>query len=99
MPNIVWILGAGFSKSLGGPLLPSLLSERSEERIQAAYEHTPTWLNERAFSIIRQMLRDYGWEQKSRSPAWVDAEEFLEQLDTAASTQSGRIVAQRLLRK
>ncbi len=25
-PRTVWILGAGFSRSLGGPLLPDLLS-------------------------------------------------------------------------
>jgi hypothetical protein len=28
--KVVWILGSGFSKSLGGPLLADLLSHRGE---------------------------------------------------------------------
>lgn len=33
----VWVLGAGFSASLGGPLLDDLFSERSEIELQAKY--------------------------------------------------------------
>lgn len=98
MSRVVWILGAGFSKSLGGPLLPSLLSSRSAERIQAVYGRTPGLTEGREVDIIRAILEKDGWEQKDRPPAWVDAEEFLEQLDNAAFGTTGRAAVQGLLR-
>lgn len=37
MPKRVWVLGAGFSYSLGGPLLPDLLSVAAKLRLEATY--------------------------------------------------------------
>jgi hypothetical protein len=98
MPGVVWVLGAGFSQSLGGPQLPSLLSWRSEERIRAAFPNTPRVTEGWDIGIIREMLKTHGWEQEEKQPAWADAEELLEHLDNAAFAPSGRLEAQRLVR-
>jgi len=36
--KVVWVPGAGFSKSLGGPLLPDLLSHRGQAHVHHAEE-------------------------------------------------------------
>ncbi len=82
--GIVWVLGAGFSKSLGGPLLPALLSRRSSERIRAVYPDAQEVNDGWGVQTVRQMLSLHGWERTPSQPAWMDAEEFLEQLDAAA---------------
>jgi hypothetical protein len=62
------------------------------------YGQTPGLTDGREVDVIRAMLAKDGWEQKDRPPAWVDAEEFLEQLDNAAFAPSGRAAVQALLR-
>ena len=37
MSNVVWIVGAGLSQSLGGPLLDDLLSVARGERVTACF--------------------------------------------------------------
>ena len=38
--NTTWIIGAGFSRSLGGPLLPDLISDARHSRlVQLFTEH------------------------------------------------------------
>lgn len=97
MAGVVWVLGAGFSKSLGGPLLPALLSARSQERIRAVYADKPRLTEGWEVDAIRGMLNAHGWEVKAGHPAWLDAEEFLEHLDTAVFGPTGRVASRRLL--
>jgi hypothetical protein len=88
MGEIVWILGAGFSRALGGPLLPDLLSRPSEVRIRGRFKR----FSDRLFStegggLIRRIVESHGWQRSnSDEPAWRDAEEFLEFLDLAAES-------------
>jgi hypothetical protein len=73
----VWILGSGFSKSLGGPLLKDLLVERALHQIAGAIPS----IDERP--EFRRVLRlhKYGLD----NDIWSDAEEFLDLLDVASN--------------
>lgn len=83
--GIVWILGAGFSKPLGGPLLPELLSERSAAMLRARFPKLQDHLLEREGKEVRKLVRAHGWEGVPPGQrAWSDAEEFIEFLDLAA---------------
>lgn len=75
----VWILGSGFSKSLGGPLLAELLTEDSEQRSKARHPTAPH--STAPYRIYRQHNPKY---LKPEAPMWdkppdfwTDAEEFL----------------------
>jgi hypothetical protein len=57
-PRIVWILGAGFSKPLGGPLLDGLLRPSALQRVKAAFPDKPR-LNELACQLAVWMF-NYG---------------------------------------
>ncbi len=93
MAGVVWILGAGFSRPLGGPLLPQLLSKASRARTLASFRDGYEQLRTPAFGMIRKMLELYGWENtEPAARAWRDAEEFLELLDFAAESQPGSSV-------
>lgn len=66
----LWILGAGFSRRLGGPLLTDLLDVTLVERLKQ--RHAGTWLDEpRSELVARVCCR--GIEERE----WRDAEEFL----------------------
>jgi hypothetical protein len=58
MSGVVWVLGAGFSKALGGPLLPALLSKQSQSRLLAAYPDLEQFHNSRGTAIVRGLLLD-----------------------------------------
>jgi hypothetical protein len=94
----VWILGAGFSRSLGGPLMADLLSLAARRRILATYS---TYFNrddvDQIFWIFHYGCRfpegrldpqidEYG------ETAWSDAEQFLSMLDSAKSDKVTRTV-------
>jgi len=90
--SIVWILGAGFSRPLGGPLLGDLFSEASAGNLRARFppERYPR-LKTPAANLVRWIYR-WGlgeeqhlvWTGKTRGePLWSNAEEYLEFLDTA----------------
>ncbi len=84
MPGIVWVLGAGFNKPLGGPLLPQLLSRGSEIRIRAAFPEATGLFTGAGHEAISNLLFGHGWQ--TGDPAfrpWQDAEELLELLDRA----------------
>jgi hypothetical protein len=91
----VWILGAGFSRSLGGPLLPDLLSPATTNFVGGVYRTNPfigdgnRQSGERAAdceaaSIVRLMYEEFGGETAPPGRRfWSDAEAFLDQLDAA----------------
>jgi hypothetical protein len=75
----VWILGSGFSKSLGGPLLDELFSHKA----QVELVHTHQSLADE-FSLACTTYR------KGREAGlWDHAEAYLEYLDTAVRTEVG----------
>jgi hypothetical protein len=102
----VWILGSGFSKPLGGPILPQLLSQTAFEDAVVRY---PNVLREgltREKTDAVRYLYHYGTRFAQGSVAgtrlpgeflWEHAEEFLDQMDAAALDEKGP-GAQRLLR-
>jgi hypothetical protein len=85
----VWILGAGFSRSLGGPLLTDLLSEASVHRVTRTYE-----LNFKSDGDMPELVAliygagAAGSRSLFESPQWEDAEGFLERLDLAVSAKN-----------
>ena len=92
MSGTVWILGAGFSKSLGGPLLPDLLSTASMARISAAYPKTDSRFTKLRGEAVNEVMHLYcigGPEGQAVGRRWEDAEEFLDALDTAARSEIG----------
>ncbi len=90
MLRIVWILGAGFSRPLGGPLLDDLLRPSVIQRITAAFPDKPR-LAELSCHLALWLF-NYGIRFKhgivepraDGAALWRDAEEFLEVLDLAA---------------
>lgn len=94
MAGIVWVLGAGFSRSLGGPLLGNLLSFHSLQTVRGIYAPSVPLGAE----IMTALCLVYGHGTKYRFgrprslialdeegiPLWDNAEEFLEQADEAA---------------
>ncbi len=71
----VWVLGSGFSRALGGPLLKQLLSESALLELQLAH---PSLDGRREFKEVQETYA-YGL----RSGFWEDAETFLDRLDVA----------------
>jgi hypothetical protein len=96
--RVVWILGAGFSKSLGGPLLGDLLRRdclrtlgavfpRDEfPELHGALPEAVVWLYHygRGFPDGRRPTRV--WEAAGEL-LWRDAEEFLDVVDAAAASR------------
>jgi hypothetical protein len=95
--RIVWILGAGFSRSLGGPLLGNLLTPETEKLIGLWYpaNEWPELFGE--FVDAARRLYWYGfqpatgkdelrkhWHEACSENLWQDAEQYLDYLDTAA---------------
>jgi hypothetical protein len=72
----VWILGSGFSRALGGPLLNELLSQSALQELQLAH---PELDLRQEFAKVQRVYA-YGLE----SGLWADAETFLDRLDVAA---------------
>ena len=82
-PHRVWVLGAGFSRALGGPLLPDLLYRRMPEEIE--------WVV-KGCSGYQDVVQSVQWahdifhfgKDKQRN-LWQDAEGFLVGLDYATN--------------
>jgi len=72
----VWILGAGFSRPLGGPLLYDLLSHKG--RMQARARFGDAFAHDTA--IVYTVFED---GHRTDSQLWQHAEEFLEVVDLA----------------
>jgi hypothetical protein len=87
----VWILGSGFSKSLGGPLLDDLFSDATSALVDAVYSDK-TWAQYSgqadafATSAVRALFREYGPVPRGtgHQRLWSDAEAFLDYVDAAA---------------
>lgn len=80
--GIVWILGAGFSRYLGAPLLNELLTDESLARVRAIYRDQPKVLSE--LRNAHGITKFFSWGKTDNRSYWHDAEEFLERLDHAA---------------
>jgi hypothetical protein len=102
----VWVLGAGFSRSLGGVLLDDLLSPATNNLVQALYADNvyighcdgPRDDGARhAAQAVRLLYEEYGPKSRTRTVIWTDAEAFLDQLDAAARSVDGA-AAKRILR-
>src|SRR6266700_3799134 len=101
----VWILGSGFSKPLGGPLLAQLLSQTAFEDAAVRYPEVFNGMVQEKTDAVRYLYH-YGTRfaqgpvAASRLPGeflWAHAEEFLDQLDAATLEEDGPS-AKRLLR-
>lgn len=91
--KIVWILGAGFSKALGAPLLSELFSTAQLDRVLLCYKEAFTD-DER--QLLQDITRFYQagsyriYSSKALQNQWQHTEEFLERLDLAATSASER---------
>lgn len=83
--RVVWILGAGFSRSLGAPLLPGLLTRASAHRILHVYKDA--FRTDAALCLGVSLLYEAGAanlrHSKPVESQWEDAEDFLERLALA----------------
>jgi hypothetical protein len=81
----VFILGSGFSRALGGPLLPGLLSPAGTRRARSAFDNWQIYGG--LFGDIPNKASQF-YVQDLQLPAaqrnWEDAEDYLAHLDTAA---------------
>ncbi|SRR6266849_3549949 len=108
--GIVWILGAGFSKPLGGPLLGRMLSPESKQDLRIRYSQMPKLWSPQADAA--RSLYYYGQSKKPLNRSqnnvpefidgegehlWEDAEEYLDYLDTAAEKGANSPACDRLL--
>jgi hypothetical protein len=90
----VWVLGAGFSKSLGGPLLPDLFSKTSYDLAKLRFPESKFPKLHAMPVRVAHWLYHYGRKfadghtlESDRSVGdslWGHAEEFLDRLDAAA---------------
>ena len=77
--KVVWILGSGFSKSLGGPLLADLFSHQGEAFVAAKFPE----LDRTPYTVFRKHLK--GHPNSAGLPIyWEHAEQFLDFVSTAA---------------
>lgn len=88
--KVVWILGSGFSKSLGGPLLKDLLSHRRRELVDATFSSQdfpkfPPKARRVAYEVF-----DHYRETSQKAGYWADAEEFLDFVDVACIDGSSK---------
>lgn len=83
---MTWVLGAGFSRPLGGPLLANLLSGSMAPLLRACF---PATSHPRLHDVIVDDLRVL-FREGHGAQRWSDAEEFLDILDSATAAASPR---------
>lgn len=94
---VVWVLGAGFSKPLGAPLLDDLFSFSLTEDLRARYEgdrYTDFRMD------VDNIYEVYGLNLQSRhgpGQPWEDAEQFMDYVDSAAIEDPGGVTIKRIL--
>jgi hypothetical protein len=88
--GIVWILGAGFSRFLGGPLLNELLTIRAAQRIATVYNGEEAQAVSEFEAIARLFEAGLPSTASNGKAQWQHAEEFLEQLALAAENPTQR---------
>jgi hypothetical protein len=79
-PRVVWILGSGFSKPLGGPLLYDLLSPRMASLVSARFGET--------FDLYHEARDTFARHQNQGLRLWENAEQYLDLLDQARSDRA-----------
>ncbi len=92
----VWIIGAGFSRGVGGPLLDDLLSMRTYRRLKFEYPalhdsrhaYWVYYLFHHGSRYPEGDVPGYSGTPKGGSRWFKNAEDFLEQLDIASSDES-----------
>src|SRR4051794_35737177 len=87
--SVVWILGSGFSKPLGGPLLDELISMQMVGDFSnwPDFYHEPnTPEGDDKVKCAEAVYEIYERGIKPPSKLWSNAEEFLERLDVACQT-------------
>jgi len=84
--KVVWILGSGFSKSLGGPLLKDLLTKRRHDLVDVTFTG-PALPKDR---LIAYNIFDNFRETPAKAGYWEHAEEFLDFVDAASDPASPR---------
>jgi hypothetical protein len=90
--NVVWILGAGFSRSLGGPLLADLFTHERRNRVVARLPSQPAEVAARLsknFGELTNLYRRIDEKDARSRPPWSDPEEFIEFLNRAAADSEG----------
>jgi hypothetical protein len=98
--RIAWILGAGFSRSLGGPLLADMLSPRLlaaglamcpsiRDEVSPAYELF--WRHHKEESFQRHHAKVE--ERTLNATLWEHAEEYLDFVDAACAAERGAAAA------
>lgn len=103
----VWLLGAGFSRPLGGPLLPRLLSPSSFKNLESRFEKDHPVRSRAAKLVIRVFgygtayqfgkLDNYDNMNGGGERLWDDAEQFLDALDAASRGNGDGPSAKRIL--
>lgn len=90
MSRDVWVLGAGFSAGLGGPLLKNLLTQNSLKDVLHSYRGHDYFKEDMCQTLVT-FYRD-GLAEKDRKwtdrELWEDAEDSLGRLDAAARGQN-----------
>ena len=84
--KIVWILGAGFSRSLGAPMLAQLLASDTYDDLALRY---PKAEHPALHKLAEPVYWLHQWGLKRT--LWSDAEGFLELLDTAHFLPKGTL--------
>jgi hypothetical protein len=91
----VWVLGAGFSRSLGGPLLPDLF--RQENRADLAARYPTLKCGDLADACWRaQILFNWG---RMVERQWLDAEQFIDFVDCATERSPQAALLSRMTRE
>ena len=79
--KVVWVLGSGFSRSLGGPLLDELMERSRFERVMAWQPDEFKNLHDPWKNLVDTFLGKKKKEKRRRP--WRDAEEFIEMIELA----------------
>jgi len=105
--RVAWILGAGFSVPLGGPLLARLLSRASFISCDSRFREQLAphrWAALYACAVFhfgrnfeQGYLREFSHARPPGDILWSDAEEFLDQLDVAARDNGVRAHIERAI--
>lgn len=107
--RIAWILGAGFSQSLGGPLLNGLLAPEVFADLDARFDHgshpklfdaaasAALWLHAYGRRFDQGRLTRLSWRHSGDGERlWWDTEDFLDKLDAAAGEKATHASHKRL---
>jgi hypothetical protein len=89
----VWVLGAGFSRSLGGPLLPDLFRQEQKQDLRQRYPEA-SYANLATTCWSVQGLFNWGKESEGR---WTDAEQFIEFVEGAEDGSTSHALLQRMM--